>query len=137
MLEWFTDGAKGAVVAADNEAVALEANAIETKHILLGLLGARDEVVTGALTEAGLAERTPPPSPPLPRIHIPFTPGSKKALERAREDSGAFGEQLVRPGHLLLALLREDGDDGAIKMLQDQGVDVSWLRDRVSALLRS
>jgi hypothetical protein len=37
---------------------------------------------------------------------------------------------------MLLGLLRGDGDDGAVKMLQEQGVDLDWLRKRVTELLK-
>jgi hypothetical protein len=37
---------------------------------------------------------------------------------------------------MLLALLSGDGDDGAVKMLLEQGVDLDWLRERVTDLLK-
>ena len=37
---------------------------------------------------------------------------------------------------MLLALLRGDDDDGAVTMLQEQGVDLDWLRERVTELLK-
>lgn len=75
-----------------------------------------------------------------PTVHIPFTREAVKALNRSPEESAALGEAQVRPGHVLLALLRRDDassprGSGAIKMLQQQGVDVVWLRNRVIGLL--
>jgi ATP-dependent Clp protease ATP-binding subunit ClpA len=80
------------------------------------------------------------PSPPT--VHIPFTPEAEKVLNRSREESAALSEAHVRPGHVLLALLRDDDasssrGSAAIKMLQEQGVDVDWLRNRVIELLGS
>jgi ATP-dependent Clp protease ATP-binding subunit ClpA len=132
MFERFNDQARQSAMAAHSEAYALEANAIEPQHILLGLLGSGDELVT-VLTAAGLTARTTPPFPPLPRLHIPFTPGSKKVFERALEESRLLGDREIRPGHLLLALLR---DEAEVKALHDQGVDVDSLRTRVTELLR-
>jgi ATP-dependent Clp protease ATP-binding subunit ClpA len=137
MFEGFNDQARQCVVLSQEEAWILNAIAIGPKHILLGLRRVGDEVVDGALEEAGvpaLAARTSQPK--QPKFHIPITRGAKKVFERSREESAAFGEQLVRPGHMLLALLRGDGDDGAVKMLQEQGVDLDWLRERVTELLK-
>lgn len=85
-----------------NEAVALEANAIETKHVLLGLLGVGDELVTEALRAEGLPERRPPKTPPLPRIHTPFTPEAKKLFERAQGHQGVDlpDRPVVSLGHM-------------------------------------
>jgi hypothetical protein len=59
-----------------------------------------------------------------------------------RGRSAAVGEAQVHPGHVLLALLREDAasssrGSAAIKMLQEQGVDVDWLRNRAMELMES
>jgi ATP-dependent Clp protease ATP-binding subunit ClpC len=138
VFEWFTNQARQCVVLGQEEAWVLKANAIETKDILLGLRRVGDEVVAGALTEAGVPAMPARTSQPRqPEVHIPFTPGARNALRRAQEESTTLGDQQVRPGHMLLALLRGDGDDGAIKMLQEQGVDVDWLRNRVTELLGS
>ena len=80
--------------------------------------------------------------PPIRTVHIPLTPGAAKALRRSQDESAALGEAQVRPGHLMLALLpRDDASSprggGAIKMLQEQGVDVVWLRNRLIGLLES
>jgi hypothetical protein len=66
----------------------------------------------------------------------PVHAGARNALRRALEESTTLGDQLVRPGDMLLGLLRGDGDDGAVKMLQEQGVDLDWLRKRVTELLK-
>jgi ClpA/ClpB-like protein len=106
-----------------------------TEHLLLGLLDEGDELVAEALKGAGFPERAARLSrayPPTVRtVHIPFAREAVGALHRSQEESAALGEAQVRPGHLLLALLR--GDDassprggGAIKMLQEQGW--TWYR---------
>jgi hypothetical protein len=123
------------VVLGQEEAYVVKADAIGTEHLLLGLLDEGDELVAEALKGAGFPERAERLSrayPPTVRtVHIPFAREAVGALHRSQEESAALGEAQVRPGHLLLALLR--GDDassprggGAIKMLQEQGW--TWYR---------
>jgi hypothetical protein len=76
VFEWFNDQARQCVARGLEEAWILKVNAIETKHILLGLRRVGDEVVTGALTEAGVPAMPARTSRPRqPEVHIPFTPG--------------------------------------------------------------
>jgi hypothetical protein len=145
VLERFTDGARVCVVLGQEEAYAAEADAVGTEHLLLGLLDQGDELVAEALKGAGFPERatqvskTCPPS--VRTVHIPFTPGAANALRRSQDEAAALGEAQVRPGHLLLALLPSDASlpfaDGATKSLQQQGVDLVRLRNRVIGLLKS
>ena len=146
MFERFTDGARQGVVLGQEEAYAVEADAVGTEHLLVGLLDQGDELVAEALTGAGFPERAPQVSPPYPppvrTVHIPFTPEAARALRRSQGESAGLGEAQVRPGHVLLALLRTDRASsprggGAIKLLQDHGIDVVRLQDRVITLLRS
>lgn len=146
MFERFTDGARHCVVLSQEEAYAAEADAVGTEHMLLGLLDQGDELVAEALRGAGFTERAAQVSlddpPPVRTVHIPFAPEAANALRRSRDESAALGEAQVRPGHLLLALLRSDDASsprggGATKLLQEQGIDVVRLRDRVIRLLES
>jgi ATP-dependent Clp protease ATP-binding subunit ClpC len=145
VFERFTDGARQAVVLGQQEAYAVGADAVGTEHLLVGLLDQGDELVAEALTGAGFPERapqSPPYPPPVRTVHIPLTPEAAKALRRSEDESAALGEAHVRPGHLLLALLRSDDafsprGGGAIKLLQEQEIDVLRLQDRVIRLLES
>jgi hypothetical protein len=146
VFERFTDGARQCVVLGQEEAYAVEADAVGIEHMLLGLLDQGDELVAEALKGAGFPERAAQVSeaypPPVRTVHIPWTPEAAKALRRSQNESAALGEAQVRPGHLLLALLPGDDSssppgDRAIKLLQEQGVDVAWLRNRLIDLLQS
>jgi ATP-dependent Clp protease ATP-binding subunit ClpC len=146
VFERFTDGARQCVVLGQQEAYAAEADAVGTEHLLLGLLDQGDELVAEALKGTAFPKRaaqvSPTYPPPVRTVHIPFTPDVATALRRSQAESAALGEAQVRPGHLLLALLRSDDASsprggGAIKLLQDHGIDVVRLQDRVIRLLRS
>jgi hypothetical protein len=75
---------------------------------------------------------TPGPPTLLPKVHLPFNPEAKAALQRARDESKALGDHEVRPGHILLAILPTDP---AAAELAKSGSDLVRLRDRVIELL--
>lgn len=146
MFERFTDGARQCVVLAQEEGYAAEADAVGTEHLLLGILDQGDELVAETLQAAGLPERvsqvSQPYSPSGREVHIPFTPEAARALRRSQDESAALGDTQIRPGHLLLALLPGDHrstplGDGAVMSLQEHGVDVVQLRNRLMGLLGS
>lgn len=60
--------------------------------------------------------------------HIPFTPGSKKALELALREAIHLGHRSIGTEHLLLGLVRDEGCSAA-RLLGTRGLD----RDRVRA----
>lgn len=143
LFENYTDEARRCVVLGQEEAWILKADAVGTEHLLLGLVQEGNELIAEALKAAGFAERAARLSRAKPpEVHIPLTEETRQALERSEEESAALGDTQVLPGHLLLALLREDDGSaprgsGAFRMLQEQGIDVGWLRDRVTRLLQN
>ncbi|GAA1933817.1 Clp protease N-terminal domain-containing protein [Kitasatospora viridis] len=54
MFEYFTDGARRAVVLSQDEAIALGHDFIGTEHILLGLIGAQSGTAAEVLREQGV-----------------------------------------------------------------------------------
>jgi ATP-dependent Clp protease ATP-binding subunit ClpA len=60
--------------------------------------------------------------------HMPFTPGSKKALELALREAIHLGHRHIGTEHLLLGLVRDEGCSAAL-LLASLGVD----RERVRA----
>jgi ATP-dependent Clp protease ATP-binding subunit ClpA len=74
VFDIFTDRAKRAIVASQDEAIALGHDFIGTEHILLGLAGTQDSPVGEVLGEAGVA---------LPR--------AREETVRILEASGVFG----------------------------------------------
>ncbi|MGW2865715.1 Clp protease N-terminal domain-containing protein [Streptomyces sp. NPDC001205] len=55
MFEFFTERARQAIVASQDEALALGHDFIGTEHVLLGLAGTRDSTAHDALTARGVA----------------------------------------------------------------------------------
>jgi ATP-dependent Clp protease ATP-binding subunit ClpA len=132
MFERFDEQARLSVVLADHVATDRGADYIHTGHILLGLRASDDEVTTTALDEVGMPTVPKPPTPPLPRVYIPFNPEAKAALERASEEAKTLVDHDVRPGHILLAILPTEP---AVAELAKSGIDANRLRDRVMELL--
>jgi ATP-dependent Clp protease ATP-binding subunit ClpA len=66
--------------------------------------------------------------------HIPFTKGSKKALELALREAVGLGHNYIGTEHLLLGLLRGEGP--ARDVLVDRGVRLDVARVIVEELVR-
>jgi ATP-dependent Clp protease ATP-binding subunit ClpC len=139
MFERFTDGARRAIVLAQEEAAGLDHNYIGTEHLLLGLLRGQGTSAARALESAGItldaARREvteiigrgqAPPSG-----HIPFTPRAKKVLELSLRESAALGHSHIGTGHLLLGLIRE-GDGVAVAVMNRLGANLDDLRERAA-----
>ena len=125
MFERFTNRARAAVVRAQQEARDRRAGAIETEHILSGLLGGEDlaseviaelagsvervrealDVATGSIVAAADA---------APAGHIPFTPRAKKVLELSLREALKLGHNYIGTEHLLLALLSGGGTTASV-----------------------
>jgi ATP-dependent Clp protease ATP-binding subunit ClpA len=173
MFERFTDDARRAVVAAQEEAAAMRHGWIGTEHLLLGVLAAggdgarllddhglraadvREEVVAiagrgeddidpAALATLGIdldavrerVERAFGPGALVRRRgcgagpRMPFTAGTKKALELTVREGIALDARELRGEHLVLGLLRE-GDGVAARILAAHGVQLADARERV------
>ncbi len=70
------------------------------------------------------------------RGHIPLTPRAKKAIELGLREAIALRSKEIRPGHLMLGLLRDGGGLGA-RALSEAGVDLQLLAEEVRADLRA
>jgi ATP-dependent Clp protease ATP-binding subunit ClpC len=137
----FSDAADRVVAAAEEEARTLRHDHVGTEHLLLGVLSLPDEVGARALAALGLelaAARAQvmravglpgEPSPP----ELPVTPPARDALAGALREAIDLGSTIVRPEHVLLALLRER-DGVAMRVLLGAGVDPRRLREEVRAL---
>lgn len=125
----FTDRARHCIVAAQDEARASGHDHIETGHLVLGLLAEPEGlavraiealgVTTDAVREAATAILGPTADSVLERL--PFTASGKKVLDLTIREALRLGHPYVGTEHLLLALLRADGTDGA-KALTGLGV---------------
>ncbi|MCO8271781.1 ATP-dependent Clp protease ATP-binding subunit [Actinoplanes sp. TRM 88003] len=111
MFERFTDRARRVVVLAQEEARLLNHHAINSDHLLLGLIREGDGIAARALADSGvtfeyvrgrLEEGDEPPG-----VHIPFTPQAKSVLEGALREALKLGHNYIGTEHLLLGLLRD------------------------------
>ena len=64
--------------------------------------------------------------------HLPFMPRAKRALERARREAIALGDQYIGVEHILLGLL-DPKSNTAVELLRRLGADPEVVRTRVLA----
>lgn len=108
----------------------LDAEALASLGIDLDTVRARADAAfgEGALERAGRRPR---------RGHLPFTKAAKKALELSLREAVRAGSRSIDSGHVLLALLHEDGTTAhgtLVAALDHAGSDVAALRAALDAL---
>ncbi|MFG1603510.1 Clp protease N-terminal domain-containing protein [Actinoplanes sp. NPDC049265] len=121
----FSDAARAAVVGAQNEARSGGHAAIVPAHLILALLARPDSEAGRLLAGAGITRddlTLPAPVADVPAL-IPFDPHAKKALELSFREALRLGQEGVGSGHLLLALLAEEAEDGPLHRLGVKGPD--------------
>jgi len=139
----FTERAKKVIILAREEAARLNHDYIGTEHLLLGLIkvggGVAAEVLEGLhlnLQKIRLeVEKMVQPGPTTLSIgEIPFTPRAKKVLDLAVEEARAMGHNYIGTEHILLGLVKE-GEGVAAQVLENLGIDLEKLREKVLELL--
>ena len=134
----FSDQARAVVVSSMNEARAAGNTEIRPEHLLLGVLDVPDGVGAGALTaqnvDLGEARQLataalPPRVAELPPT-IAHDPRARKVLELTFRVALRLNSEGIGTGHLLLALLEEEGTDGVLTRL---GVDAGAVEGYVAA----
>ncbi len=130
----FTAKANEALNQAINSAELLGHTYIGSEHLLLGLLKIGSGVASAVLNKNGV---TPEKIEQLIRTKIGngtqtklspdyFTPRAKKVIEVAMNGCNNIGKKYVGTEHLLVAIL-SDGDNYAIRFLNELGVDVAMI----------
>ena len=130
----FTAKANEALNQAINSAEILGHTYIGSEHLLLGLLKIGSGVASAVLNKNGV---TPEKIEELIRTKIGngtqtklspdyFTPRAKKVIEVAMNGCNNIGKKYVGTEHLLVAIL-SDGDNYAIRFLNELGVDVAMI----------
>jgi ClpA/ClpB-like protein len=138
MFERYTEGARHSLFFARYEASMLGSVAIETHHLLLGLLKERDPLITHLLADARVGADTlrqmiyaragAGASPIALSVEIPFSPDSKRVLIYAVEEADRLLHRHIGPEHLLLGLLcLEQGF--AWDILSQSGLRVETVRE--------
>ena len=138
LLERFTDSAREAVVQANEAAREFQHQSVGSEHLLLGLI--REKRGPGAhvleslgVTGDGVSDRIVQMvgrgDEPTAGA-IPFTPEAKNALEGALREAQNLGQDHIDTEHLLLGLVRVQGD-AAARILLAFGADSERIRNEV------
>jgi ATP-dependent Clp protease ATP-binding subunit ClpA len=134
----FTERARNAVMAAQNEARAAGNDEICPEHLVLGLLNAPEALAAGAIVAQGVPLETvrqtvtgtlPPAAEHVPDL-IPFDLRARKALELTFREALRMGHNYVGTEHILLALLELEDGTGVLANL---GVDKATAEANITA----
>ncbi|MGC1420003.1 MAG: Clp protease N-terminal domain-containing protein [Acidimicrobiales bacterium] len=178
MFERFTEGARAALVEAQDLAIELNSRTIDVGHLLYGLAQGREETAGRPLRDSGVAaatvrrlaprrgqehtgeidvtslesigidydgvrsaveatfgagalEAAPDRRIPSPRSGRPrFSDDAKRSLEQSLRVALELHEKTIKPGHVLLGLLRVD-DEFVTSVLEESKVNVAGLSSAV------
>lgn len=143
MFENFTDAGRRVVVLAEAEARALNADYVDTEHLLLGLIAEPDTIAAKVLENFGIllaAARAQVEETvghrrgrPASTGELPFTPSAKNLFELARREALRLHHSYIGPEHLLLGIVRQDRG-AAADVLVRLGADLMNVRQQVVAL---
>jgi excisionase family DNA binding protein len=143
-FERFTDSARHALAAAQEEARRMKHNFVGTEHLLLGLL--RQDKSVAALVLQNLNVQLDTAREKVEFIvgqgnrvvtgEIGLTGRVKKVIELAVEEAQRLRHGYVGTEHLLLGLVHE-GEGVAADVLQKLGADLSSVRAETIRVLRS
>jgi len=133
----YTERARSVLTAAQEQARLHGAEAMDTEHILLGLISAEGSIATEVLRAMGIepsavleeVEKVTPQKAPLSSIES-VTPGAKRVIQLLQEESLELGHTWIGTEHILLALLRE-GEGLAAQVLTGLGADLNRAREEV------
>jgi ATP-dependent Clp protease ATP-binding subunit ClpA len=130
MFERYTEKARRAVFFARYEASQLGSRQIDAEHLLLGLLR-EDKGLAQALFHSPAAaiaairkeieEYLGTDEMTSTSIDLPLSPGAKRALSLAAEESDKLQHRAIHTDHLLLGLIKE-GQSMASKLLSEHGL---------------
>jgi ATP-dependent Clp protease ATP-binding subunit ClpA len=136
MFERFTDECRNVITAAQREAGEMQHGHLGTEHLLVALADEPEVAALGldrgraraeVVKTVGLGDRTQ-------SGEIPFTAAAKEALQDALGEAMRLGHARIRPGHLLLAVLRQR-DGVARRVLVAWGAVPSELRETIARRL--
>ncbi|MBD3307651.1 AAA domain-containing protein [candidate division KSB3 bacterium] len=143
MFDRFTERARKTIIAAKEEALRFRHDALDCEHLLLGIL--RDEKGVGVhalqklnvdidLLRNDLEHRLTRGLSRNLSTDIPFSPAAKDVLRLAIELSRELGHNYVGSEHLLLGILRNDDNLGAL-VLREYGITEEDLYEKIQDLL--
>ena len=137
MFERYNGHARRAVFFARFAASQSGSAAIESEHLLLGLIreaGSMFSRLTPSLSLEDLRAKIPRKivvENPEMRIHMPISAESKRILSYSAEEANDLEHRYIGPEHLLLAILRENTCLGA-RVLTEMDVQLEVLRQKLA-----
>jgi ATP-dependent Clp protease ATP-binding subunit ClpC len=134
MFERYSEKARRAIFFASCETNQFGSSAIETEHLLLGILLESPELLLSLVGDnavESVRERIPQQYPVQDRdadsVELPFTEEAKHVLNSALQEADQPGNRTIEPEHILIGLLREE-DCLAQKILNELGVTLETVR---------
>ena len=138
MFESFSERAIKVIMLAQEEARRLGHNFVGTEQILLGLVHENNGVASKVLLSIGLnlrdaryeVEKIIGRGSGFVAVEIPFTPRAKKILEFSLHAAKLLDDNYIGTEHLLLGLI-EEGQGVAARVLENLGLDLSLIKEKV------
>ncbi|HST48063.1 Clp protease N-terminal domain-containing protein [Jatrophihabitans sp.] len=118
----FTQRARNAVLAAQQEARATGSDKVLAQHLVLGLLEDPKSIASAVLRGRGVKPEAlrravtatlPPAAGPVPDL-IPYDADARKALELTFREALRLGHNYIGTEHILLALLEQEAGTGPL-----------------------
>jgi len=143
MFERYTERARRVLFFARYEATQLGSTAIETEHLLLGLIREGKGLTSRIFTRSHLSlesirkeieGRTVFREKVSTSVDIPFSSETKRVLQYAAEEADRLLHTYIGTEHLLLGLLREERSVAA-SILSEKGMRLSSVREDIVQLL--
>ncbi len=143
MFERYTERARRVLFFARYEATQLGSTAIETEHLLLGLIREGKGLTSRIFTRSHLSlesirkeieGRTVFREKVSTSVDIPFSSETKRVLQFAAEEADRLLHTYIGTEHLLLGLLREERSVAA-SILSEKGMRLSSVREDIVQLL--
>ncbi len=142
MFEKYAPKARRVIFFARLEVSELGAAAIETEHLILGLLHENESLLSGFLpphisidsirkqveNNVVIYERIPT------SVEVPLSDECKSVLTSAEEEAKRLAHPRVAPEHLLLGVLRESNSLAA-RILNENGVQFETVRGRLRSVV--
>lgn len=142
MFERYTEKARRVIFFARYEASQFGSQAIETEHILLGLLREDKELTQRFFRTPHQAVesirkeiegRSTLSEKVSASIDLPLSMSAKRVLSNAADESQRLGHRHIGTEHLLLGILRE-ANSPAAQILSERGLRLETVREEIKAL---
>ncbi|HWZ52335.1 MAG TPA: DUF4440 domain-containing protein [Granulicella sp.] len=135
MLDNYTEKARRVIFFARYECSAFGSPAIESEHLLLGLLREGDglldrfldRIIAAAEIRAVITQSTPLREPTPVSIDVPLSEECQHILNSSAAESARLAHSHIDTEHLLLGILCEE-DCWAARLLRDRGLQLDQVR---------